>query len=182
MKHYIYHICRKSDTNQFKMGYIGITSNIQQRWKSHRTGKTNPHLKNALLKYDDVEFYIISTGSKEEMLRMERWLRPTPGLGWNCAEGGGLPPNLANHEWSDATNLKRSETMKRIDRVNYPSQVGKVQKTSKPFALVSPDGEVIEFAAVNSVWLKQHSLDSANIHGVLSGKRKQHKGWTGYYL
>lgn len=92
-KMYLYHICREGDVGSLSQGYIGISTNVERRWKEHKAGRTNKHLKNALDKYDDVQFMIITEGNKDEILRMEEWLRPEENMGWNIAKGGGVPPN-----------------------------------------------------------------------------------------
>lgn len=88
---YLYHICRRCDEGNLKEGYIRVSSNPVNRWKAHRC-HPNEHLKNALERYDDITYNIISEGLEDEMLRMEVWLRPERNLGWNIAEGGGKPP------------------------------------------------------------------------------------------
>lgn len=87
----LYHICRAGDEGNFSKGYIGVTSNFQKRMLEHR-GYGNRHLKNAFNKYDDVVNTLITSGSQDEMLEMEEWLRPSENIGWNIAKGGGLPP------------------------------------------------------------------------------------------
>ena len=55
---------------------------------------------------------LISSGSKEEMLRMENWLRPSPHIGWNIAAGGGMPPSPAGRILSTDSRRKISEKSK----------------------------------------------------------------------
>lgn len=47
----------------------------------------------------------------------------------------------------------------------------------KVFKLVSPDGTTYEFYN-QSKFAREHSLSNSHISKVLSGKAKQHKGWT----
>lgn len=89
----LYHAHLPGDFGDFKKGYIGITDDMVSREIRHRQGISGcPILKKALLKYPDIVFSEISQGSREEMLRMEAWLRPKA-MGWNAVAGGGAPPS-----------------------------------------------------------------------------------------
>lgn len=75
-------------------GYVGITSNHKRRWKEHQnTRKTSSIVGNAIKKHTDAIIYdIIFEGSVEACKAIEIYFRPTPEIGWNVIEGGGLPP------------------------------------------------------------------------------------------
>lgn len=90
---YLYHIHRVCRRGMLKEGYIGITKDPDRRFSEHKRGGCNPHLDRALSKYDDVEITLISEGTRDEMLRMEAWLRPLEKTAWNIAAGGGNPPD-----------------------------------------------------------------------------------------
>ncbi len=94
---YLYHIRRRCDAGDLKKGYVGISFCPEERWKQHKRRKSNPHLSNALDKYEDVEMQVITSGSRSEMLRLETYLRPGDSIGWNTCAGGGDPPDSSSY-------------------------------------------------------------------------------------
>lgn len=123
---YLYHIRRVCDAGNTAEGYIGISNNPARRLTQHQRGGHNIHLDNAMAKYADAEMVILDQGTRAEMLTKEAALRPTDGLGWNIAAGGGMPPSwdqiadpeakkratsqaLCGREISSETRLKLSE-------------------------------------------------------------------------
>ena len=95
---YLYHICRICDKYDFSKGYIGVSSKPSKRWASGGY-KTNPHLMNAIKKYDDIVRYVITFGTERRCLLMEARLRPENNIGWNIATGGGKPPSPKGMPW-----------------------------------------------------------------------------------
>jgi len=97
----VYWIRHKNHTNIEVEGYVGVTINIEERWAKHARCKTstNTHLSRAISKYgDDIvfeEFY--NAFDVKEALRLEASLRPRCRIGWNCAAGGGMPPDIRNY-------------------------------------------------------------------------------------
>lgn len=71
--------------------------------------------------------------------------------------------------YSDEVKRKMSETSK-----------GKVN--IKKFKLINPNGEV--FITENGLkkFCEDHNLTPSNIHQVIKGKRKQHKGWVAFAI
>lgn len=75
-------------------GYIGISTNVEQRKKQHFTAllsgtHTNGHLQNAFTKYKDLSLEILHTCKTEtEMIQWEVYYRPEPRQGWNIKAGG----------------------------------------------------------------------------------------------
>lgn len=179
--YYLYHICRAADVGNLKVGYIGISKDVKKRWKGHRS-KTNAHLQRALKAYDDIVWNVISEGSKEEILRMEVWLRPDKDIGWNIAAGGGLPPNLKGHKWSEETQAKRTTSLKGRKQVMTPAiKAANERKLIRPFKLIDPDG--VEHTG-NHLRNKCEELGIPylSMRVMVKGERKQNGGWTGYYL
>ena len=85
----LYHICREADVGNLEVGYIGITNNLQRRWRDHREGHSKcAHVNHAIQKYDDIVYSVIEEGSREDMLELESTLRPEERIGWNIAPGG----------------------------------------------------------------------------------------------
>lgn len=92
---YLYHIRRLCDAGVLTEGYIGISYAPHERFKQHKRRNTNKHLSAAIEKYDDIELSIVTSGSRNEMLRLEKYLRPHDNIGWNVTEGGGDPPDTS---------------------------------------------------------------------------------------
>lgn len=100
---YLYHICRVSDKLDFTKGYIGVSSNPNYRWERHKKYESkNTPLRRAYNKYDDLVEYLVLAGTRDYCLERERALRPTPRLGWNTVEGGGMPPSHKGKQMSDS--------------------------------------------------------------------------------
>ena len=110
---FLYHICRANDKGDLSVGYIGISKNPSNRWKAHKRGG-NKLLLSAYSKYDDIIEYIVCKGSLEDMLIMEKKLRPNKKIGWNIAIGGGLPPknSFRGMKHSEKTKEKISASRK----------------------------------------------------------------------
>ena len=126
----LYHICKRQDVGNLKVGYIGVTENFDWRKKQHyKYSHSNQYLQKCIKKYDTV-MYCVAEADKISILEMEKWLRPTPVVGWNIVEGGGLPPNASGRKW---TNLQYENVPQRgsknkmwkgywvIDEVRYES-------------------------------------------------------------
>lgn len=106
-RYYLYHICRSSDEGDYSKGYVGITNNPEERWKRHRSGYSgSQRLYRAYCKYDDIVESVILEGPREVCAYYEATLRPSPKIGWNIAEGGGLPPNLSGKVMSEEQKAK----------------------------------------------------------------------------
>ena len=56
-------------------------------------------------------------------------------------------------------------------------KIKKIQNTIKEFTLLSPCGMIVEGKNI-SKFCRDNNLRASHISRVLSGKRKQHKGWT----
>lgn len=94
-KCHLYHI--KKDGMSLSEGYIGVSVDVKKRISRHfndmiKNTHYNPILSRAYKKYD-LQVEIISVGTVKEMLDLEFKLRPKKLIGWNIAEGGGLPPS-----------------------------------------------------------------------------------------
>lgn len=61
-------------------GYIGITENIEKRFKQHLS--RNERIPK------DAKYKILYEGSREECFNLESEYRPTKCIGWNSAAGG----------------------------------------------------------------------------------------------
>lgn len=185
---YLYWIHHKDANGDMKQGYIGISTNYKHRWGRHRRGETNPHLKAAIEKYgDDIVFELISSGTTEEMLRMETWLRPDKEIGWNIEKGGSLPPNLKGHKWSEETNQKRTASLKRaiaegrFDRTSSIEATKARCKAKRRAIINTPQGDILE---VEDFWdfAEEVGINRGSLRNVLTGKRSSVFGYTGHLI
>lgn len=71
-------------------GYVGISSNVKQRWRKHKTAASGSiHFRNAIMKYEkELIWEVIFTGTEEGCLQLEEYFRPTEHIGWNMKLGG----------------------------------------------------------------------------------------------
>lgn len=96
MTYCVYWIREKSHTDLMSQGYIGVSSNAEKRFISHKEMNkgTNNHLRHAIKKYgwDNLVKSVLLYAEKDYCLDIERKLRPADKIGWNLVVGGGLPP------------------------------------------------------------------------------------------
>lgn len=78
--HCVYWLHVSSEQDMFTEGYIGVTSNLKKRMRSHKHRYKNI--------WDNVILETILIGSKDYCYSIEKKLRPTRHIGWNCANGG----------------------------------------------------------------------------------------------
>ena len=99
MSHVVYWIREQSHTNLLTQGYIGVSSNVTQRFASHRNMEngTNAYLRHAIQKHgwDNMVKSVLLIAGKDYCLEMERKLRPADKIGWNLTAGGGCPPVMS---------------------------------------------------------------------------------------
>jgi predicted GIY-YIG superfamily endonuclease len=108
----VYWIKRKQHIS-YNEGYIGVSKNPEKRFKGHLKNPQNKHLKNAILKYNDIILEIIvHSQTKEFCLLLEEEFRPEKNIGWNIAKGGGNPPNCAGRIVSKESIDKMVNTRK----------------------------------------------------------------------
>jgi hypothetical protein len=95
----------------FSQGYIGITKHGRQerRLWEHKNVSQNPHLLNALDKYDVVQ-NILLIADKNYCKDIEQKLRPEINIGWNIVTGGGLPPSFKGKKRS-AEFVEKAKTL-----------------------------------------------------------------------
>ena len=80
MSHCVYWLHLSDEQDMFTQGYIGVTSNIKKRMRSHK--HRFKHIWNNII----LETILI--GSKDYCYSIEKKLRPIRHIGWNCANGG----------------------------------------------------------------------------------------------
>jgi hypothetical protein len=108
----VYWIHLPEHTDPYTQGYIGISKDTARRLIEHKCYKKNAHLSNAMAKYDNIQMTIMHVAPKEECISLEHLYRPCPQIGWNIAEGGGIPPSPKGKKQSADTIAKRVATRK----------------------------------------------------------------------
>lgn len=99
---WLYWIHRKSHTDISTEGYVGVSTKVESRFSAHRSalkGKSclyRSEFRRAM-KEDDLVFDILLKSTTTYCLEMERLLRPSWGIGWNIAPGGGGNPARIKH-------------------------------------------------------------------------------------
>lgn len=89
----LYWIRLKDHTCMYEEGYIGITTNMAERVRSHKKNKRHTPLTCAVKKYgwDNLIIDVLYEGLEKDIaLELEREYRPSCGIGWNCQQGGNL--------------------------------------------------------------------------------------------
>ena len=96
---HIYWIKLEDHKDMTEEGYIGVSANIDRRFKDHlremkNGGHTNPILNNVFEKYgeDKIKMQLVLEGEEDYCYLMEQKLRPEKDIGWNIAIGGSKPP------------------------------------------------------------------------------------------
>ena len=107
----VYWIRHPDHTDMFTQGYIGISSNVKQRWESHSKNSSNLHIGRAVKKYgwDNLIKQVVLIADKAYCLAVETKLRPANQIGWNVVGGGGNPPSSLGKKF-----IKSEETKAKI--------------------------------------------------------------------
>ena len=180
--------------------YIGQTNNSKKRWYEHRLAakndsKSSPKLYNAMRKYgiENFEFVILEMGDSESWaLRIEtKYIEYFSSVnnGYNCIEDtiGGF--RLIPHDVKGNKNpmFGKSHSLKTINKIkatkaNSQSSIGENNPRAKwHYTLFDPNGKCYETNCL-STFCPDFELDRRTMVDVMSGKIKQHKGWTGHRI
>jgi predicted GIY-YIG superfamily endonuclease len=131
--YYIYWIKRKNYDDFMTEGYIGFSSNVKERFKSH--SRNNSRVGNAIRKYDDIVVEkIFEFENEKDALDKEKELRPKKYIGWNIAIGGQKPPEIKNDL---DTKRKISKAIKKLKMCPYselthaPETLEKASRTKR---------------------------------------------------
>lgn len=188
MNYYVYELIDPRDNTTF---YIGKGS--KKRAKSHFLPSScgeNPHKDNKIKQLKELGFYrediirfLFESQDEQKILDIEEHLIDKS---WdtltNMIRGGTQPPRkygkdnyfyggLSKHSIDKAV-CSRNETIK-----NKTKKQLSVEKGGFYFIGISPNG--MEYEGFNQKeFCKEHNLCRGHLNGCLSGKRKQHKGWT----
>ena len=119
--HSVYWIRCTDHTDMMSQGYIGVSKDAKRRFTEHSKSKQNRHLRFAGEKYgwDNLIKSEILISTEEYCLDIERKLRPTDGIGWNCTTGGGIPPSAVGNKYAQGGTWNRGrkhslETRKKV--------------------------------------------------------------------
>ena len=115
---WLYWIHRKSHTDIFTQGYVGITTNLTSRFTVHKSNLRNTDyrsyrtdFRNAM-KEDDLVFDVILQSDQSYCMSIERKLRPDWCVGWNIAVGGS--GGTGTHGLSKTRPYKAYHAMKKM--------------------------------------------------------------------
>ena len=186
--------------------YVGsAASSIENRWRQHRhdlrQGKhKNLPLQNAWRKYGEqaFEWSVLENCPNELAENREQWYVDTyinAGMALYNIRTKVVGSNLG-HKFGKRDKPMSAETRAKIStaqkgRKHTPEQIAKHNdairgrehtpehraKVSKPFTVVSPNGDVISGANL-AQFCREHGLNNGNMSAVLRGKKYSHKGYT----
>ncbi|HEX8586138.1 MAG TPA: hypothetical protein VF680_17230 [Allosphingosinicella sp.] len=140
--HLLEHTIQKGD--EISQGYIGLTSNYEERIKSHKKNKKKTHLTNAIKKYgwNNLEILILYDNlSLKDALMIEGQLRYKQNIGWNSQKGGNLGVEKEWYEISENkekhsinTSIKTKEGIKLKDSKYKRSERAKQSRVANKYS------------------------------------------------
>ncbi|MGZ8888038.1 MAG: NUMOD3 domain-containing DNA-binding protein [Halobacteriota archaeon] len=110
---FVYWLHKPEDVDFLTSGYIGVTSrSVAQRYDEHKRaaeGGADYIVHKAIRKYGDILVMdVLVEGETSYCYDVEAKLRPSYGIGYNCAAGG-ESPNMLGMKHSEETRKKISE-------------------------------------------------------------------------
>ena len=127
----VYWIRKVEHTNIYTEGYVGVSTNVERRWREHITeARANRHpnsfLCNVINKHypDNLIFEIVYLSNENNCYNYEEMLRPETNIGWNLRSGG--PVGKMSEEGRKAMSartLGKKLTEKEKERRRYNSYV-----------------------------------------------------------
>ena len=127
----VYWIRKVEHTNIYTEGYVGVSTNIERRWREHVTeARANRHpnsfLCNVINKHypDNLIFEIVYLSNEDNCYNYEEMLRPETNIGWNLRSGG--PVGKITEEGRKAISAKalgKKLTEKEKERRRYNSYI-----------------------------------------------------------
>ena len=127
----VYWIRKVEHTNIYTEGYVGVSTNIERRWREHITeARANRHpnsfLCNVINKHypDNLIFEIVYLSNEDNCYNYEEMLRPETNIGWNLRSGG--PVGKITEEGRKAISAKalgKKLTEKEKERRRYNSYI-----------------------------------------------------------
>ena len=127
----VYWIRKVEHTNIYTEGYVGVSTNIERRWREHITeARANRHPNSFLCNIinehypDNLIFEIVYLSNEDNCYNYEEMLRPETNIGWNLRSGG--PVGKITEEGRKAISAKtlgKKLTEKEKERRRYNSYV-----------------------------------------------------------
>lgn len=193
MKYSVYHIYEEGKSS-LDLGYIGCSSNVEERLRKHRKYTLNGSDRQKLyeelrkLPLSSIKYRILFTGSKEEAFEYENKLRPSPNMGWNSGKGGIAwqcqTVEVNGIVYASFTLAKEATgydyaTLKKIQQgiPVFQPQTGSNNVRSKPVTLMdSKTGKEMSFVNLQAAW------DWIGKHGAVNGNiaKQKAKGRPAY--
>jgi len=124
MMNYVYWIYDHTCLDPSIDGYVGVTHNVQNRYKAHLRNNRVPK---------GSTFKILLEGSRESCFLYERELRPKKNIGWNNAAGGSHGWQIGfSHSEETKNLLKQRWTKERKEKAsNFRLEFNKKLKGQK---------------------------------------------------
>ena len=123
----VYWIRKVEHTDIYTEGYVGVSTNIERRWREHITeARANRHpnsfLCNVINEHypDSLIFEIVYLSNEDNCYNYGEMLRPETNIGWNLRSGG--PVGKITEEGRkaiSAKNLGKNLTEKEKERRRY---------------------------------------------------------------
>lgn len=157
----LYHACRQKDKGNYSEGYIGVSGDVEQRIRSHKTPKGSrcKRFMEAMNKYNDIVFYVVFEGTETECFDLEYELRPEINIGWNMFAGGKNKAEGYPTKWSE-------EAKKRVSGVNSHLRKG---------TYFTPDGIFYTCVSVGKHYnISKSTVQVRCIKGGIIGKSRWH--------
>lgn len=178
---YVYWIHKKEHTDIFNEGYVGITNNIEKRWKTYKSLNSGlcHHIKNAILKHgaDNLIWEVVFTGDYDLCQKEELKYRPDFNIGWNILKGGSTSSAFAGRKLSQ-------------EHKNNLSKALKGKKNPISIANLKPSGNIKAVKCVETdktyssakIAGEETGINHSNIVQVCKHKRKSAGGFTWEYV
>lgn len=115
--HHVYWYHLAGHTDPYSQGYIGVTCQPDIRERCHVNGRRGGSkvLHSAFKKYGTeriINDVLHTVEDAKQAYELEKQYRPIPRIGWNIAEGGGLPPDTTGRVDSPEVRAKRAKSVK----------------------------------------------------------------------
>lgn len=166
-EHKVYHIHYATNPDLMQ-GYIGVTSDLKQRIRSHRAS--------GMLRDGD-SVTILYKGTREDCYALESKLRPSNGIGRNKSYGGKVNCTAVRpgQHLSQRTEIKPGEHFS--ERTEFKKgQTAHNKGKGKDYIFTDPSGQDYYVSCISD-FCKAHNLTPANMRKVAKGERNFHKGW-----
>lgn len=200
MKYHVYAIHPVWVSEEDKINYyIGLTDNVERRWKAHdrhsRNGTRDQYLYQCMREQMTMVTIIKSFNSLDDASEYEKELRPSINMGWNM-RGGGLSDVASVEPISyKGVTYKSYYDMSEKLGVDYATAKKMYEGKEvfitrlrdrehsdvlKPTTLTDPDtGEVFNFDSVQSAW--EWLGKSGKTNGNIAKQKAKGRPAYGYY-